>query len=249
MCFILLGARGRTRTDTPLRVQDFESSASTIPPLGQILLLTSCCLSYIIQFYFTTLFYLFFSVFYNFLFLGAPGRTRTGTRIRNLILSQTCLPFHHWGNSTALHHVAYLTLSNFFLLHFSLVFQCFFSLRCVSFFFGARGRTRTDTPLRVQDFESSASTIPPLGQFVLRYIMFPILHQSISFYYIFCLFFSVSLSYVVFRFQMTQSNYFTSLGTQYFLSTSDVSFSLLPYCTSALNFPAQLLPQNGPDLP
>ena len=76
---LLLGARGRTRTDTPLRVQDFESSASTIPPLGQILLFVSCCLSYIIQLLFTTIFYLFFSVFYNFVFLGARGRTRTGT--------------------------------------------------------------------------------------------------------------------------------------------------------------------------
>ena len=33
---------------------------------------------------------------------------------------------------------------------------------------GARGETRTLTLLRAEDFESSASTIPPLGHFVGR---------------------------------------------------------------------------------
>ena len=30
------GARGETRTLTPAKAADFESAASTIPPLGQI---------------------------------------------------------------------------------------------------------------------------------------------------------------------------------------------------------------------
>ena len=34
-----------------------------------------------------------------------------------------------------------------------------------SFFNGARGETRTLTPVKAADFESAASTIPPLGQF------------------------------------------------------------------------------------
>ena len=80
---------------------------------------------------------------------------------------------------------------------FSTVFTIYFQL----FYFvllGARGRTRTDTPLRVQDFESSASTIPPLGQscclFRVAYFMLHILHQSISFYYIFSLVFQCFFS-------------------------------------------------------
>ena len=35
--------------------------------------------------------------------------------------------------------------------------------------FGARGESRTLTPARAADFESAASTIPPLGQLDVKY--------------------------------------------------------------------------------
>ena len=38
-----------------------------------------------------------------------------------------------------------------------------------SFFNGARGETRTLTPVKAADFESAASTIPPLGQLIKFY--------------------------------------------------------------------------------
>ena len=96
---VLLGARGRTRTDTPLRVQDFESSASTIPPLGQ-----SCCLfrvAYLTSLNFILpLFFTCFSMFFTTLFFLVPQAGLEPARpCDQRILSPVRLPFHHWGNS------------------------------------------------------------------------------------------------------------------------------------------------------
>ena len=37
MLITFLGARGETRTLTPAKAADFESAASTIPPLGPVI--------------------------------------------------------------------------------------------------------------------------------------------------------------------------------------------------------------------
>ena len=50
-------------------------------------------------------------------------------------------------------------------LHFKLLLQIIIQKL---YYNGARGETRTLTPVKAADFESAASTIPPLGQFKLK---------------------------------------------------------------------------------
>ena len=47
-------------------------------------------------------------------------------------------------------------------LLFELKLRSYINVLCL--FLGARGETRTLTPAKAADFESAASTIPPLGQ-------------------------------------------------------------------------------------
>ena len=51
MLDLFLGARGETRTLTPVKVADFESAASTIPPLGLLKLKTNINIARLIILY------------------------------------------------------------------------------------------------------------------------------------------------------------------------------------------------------
>ena len=93
---------------------------------------------------------------------------------------------------TALHREAILHHPISFCYIFYLVFQCLLQL-CFSWC------PRPDSnrhSLREFDFKSNASTIPPLGQFVLRYIVKQSYTIEFRFTTFFTLFFSVSLTVI-----------------------------------------------------